>query len=361
MQILTAPCILPVDDWVDFDLVKHLLGLVGELLGGTVFLCQLQQHMGLVFLQICLGQQHHLFIDVLRLFYRIKSTGKRFHQFQCIAAGFPILNLALLLPQLELRGEWLHTQTGKGVVRQTNLPQKAETALHLPDHRLIWKIIRQERLGNNQSQDTQGLQQFIRLLTVVQLGQDLLAFLGPPAEVERRVAHHIIKTHLRLIGSDVAKGDIGSGKQISSHLAGFGVKLTPVEVGLHREEIEKTALPAGEVGHQVELGGLEDLSHQLTEAGRSKELPVLNLLFRLAVAVIVVKILPIQTVQATVSGIGIIDVLAGNSGLSRRSAVNQVENLLIEDFAALRIRWPYMILIFHAVTPFSWQRQDTCW
>ena len=230
VQVLTALGVPFIDSRVDLDLIKHLLGLVGKLLGGTVFLRQFQQHMGLVFLQVSLGQHQHLFIDVLRLPHRVKSMAEGLRKLQYITAGLPVLGLTFLLPQLEFCGERLHTQIGKGVVRQAHLPQKAETALHFPDHRLVRKIIGQERPGDDQRQDTQGFQQFRRLVTVVQLGQDLTVLPGPPTEIERGVAHHIVKTNLRLVGSDVARDDIGGGKQVSGHLAGFGVDLTSVEV-----------------------------------------------------------------------------------------------------------------------------------
>ena len=137
MQILAALGVPLPGGRMNLDLVKHLLGLVDKLLGFAVFLRQLQQHMGLVLLQVGLGQQKHLFIDVLCLSLRLKSIGERFCQLQHIAAGLPVLGLAFLLPQLELFGKCLHAQTGKCVIRQANLPQKAELALHFPDHRLI--------------------------------------------------------------------------------------------------------------------------------------------------------------------------------------------------------------------------------
>lgn len=124
------------------------------------------------------------------------------------------------------------------------------------------------------------------------------------------------------------------------HLAGFGVDLATVEIGLHGKEIEKAALTTGEVGHQVKLGGLEDFGYQLAEIRRGEELPVLNLLFRLAVAVVAVKVLSLQPMQAAVPGVGIVDVLAGNAGLGRSAAVNQIEHLFIERPAANGISNP---------------------
>ena len=127
------------------------------------------------------------------------------------------------------------------------------------------------------------------------------------------------------------------------HLAGFGVDLATVEIGLHGKEIEKAALTTGEVGHQVKLGGLEDFGYQLAEIRRGEELPVLNLLFRLAVAVVAVKVLSLQPMQAAVPGVGIVDVLAGNAGLGRSAAVNQIEHLFIERPAALRVGRNWMM------------------
>ena len=131
----------------------------------------------------------------------------------------------------------------------------------------------------------------------------------------------------------------------------FGVNFAAVEIGLHREEIEKTALAAGEVGHQIKLGGLESGGHQLAEARRSEKLAVLNLLFRLTIAVVVVVVFAVQSMQAAVAGVGVVNILTGDASLHRCSAVDQVEHLFIEHFAALRVGRSWTIVIFHFLTP----------
>ena len=97
-----------------------------------------------------------------------------------VRVGLPSLVRCLFLPELQLCRETADAQTGKSIVREQDLPQKAEPALHLPDLPLVSKIICQKRLGHDQRKDSQRLQYLCRFQAVVHLGGYLPAVFGPP-------------------------------------------------------------------------------------------------------------------------------------------------------------------------------------
>ena len=164
--------------------------------------------MGLVLLQLRLWQHKHPLVKPFCLFCRVEPIRKSVQVLGGIAAGSPAVNLTFPLPELKFCGEVIDAYLPKGVIRQADLAEKAEPALHLPDRRAIRKGVGQKGLWYHQGQDAQGLEQFCRLEAVLELGQTIAVRSVPP-QIKRRIAHNIIKAHLRLVGADIAKLQVG--------------------------------------------------------------------------------------------------------------------------------------------------------
>ena len=186
VEILAALHVFVLGGRVDFDLVEKFLCFIGKLAGTLVAPGQLQHHMGFIPLQLRFREHKHSLIEPFRLSYRVKPIRKSIWGLGGIAAGSPAVHRTFPLPELKFCGKVTDAHLPKGVIRQANLAEKTEPALHLPDRRTIRKGVCQKGLGYHQGQDTQGLEQFRRLDAAVELGQ-AISIRGVPPQIEGRI------------------------------------------------------------------------------------------------------------------------------------------------------------------------------
>ena len=169
MQVLAATGVAILCRGMHLDLIQELLRLIRKPLRGRAGARKLQEHIGLVLLQICFRQHQHLFVEYPRLLLDFIIVGKRVQDTGCVLSRRPAGSIGFLLPELELRLELLNTERCEHIVGQLDLPQKAELGLHCPYHTLIREVVRQEGLRDDKCKNTQRLHQLRRFQAVVQL------------------------------------------------------------------------------------------------------------------------------------------------------------------------------------------------
>ena len=97
----------------------------------------------------------------------------------------------------------------------------------------------------------------------------------------------------------------------------------------------------------------------MAKHGRGKKLSVLNLLLGLAVRSVIFIILPAQAVQAAVTRIQVIDVIAADPIVPGFAAVNKIQQFFIR-FLPLVLRYNGIInRILHLITSISRQAPET--
>ena len=148
------------------------------------------------------------------------------------------------------------------------------------------------------------------------------AVVVPPVDVKRRIAHHIVKPDIRLIAADVSQFQMGGREEVPGYFVCLGVQLAAVGIGFGRNEIEKAALAAGEIGHKVCFGQLQARHHKLADGGRCEKLPVFDLFLGLAVGMVIGKVFSIQPVQAAIARIGVEEIFRQDTELICTPAVN---------------------------------------
>ena len=229
MEILAALHVFVLGGRVDLDLVEELLRFIGKLAGALVASGQLQHYLGLILLQLRFREHERSLVEPFRFLHRIEPMRKRVQGLGSIAAGRPAAHLTFPLPELKFCGEVTDAHLSKSVIRQVDLAEKTVPALYLPDCSAIRKGVGQKGLGHHQGENAQRLEQFRRLDAVVELGQ-AIAVRGVPPQIEGRIAHNIVKAHLRLVGADIAKLQVGCRIKMMSYFIGFGVYLTAIDV-----------------------------------------------------------------------------------------------------------------------------------
>ena len=63
---------------------------------------------------------------------------------------------------------------------------------------------------------------------------------------------------------------------------------------------------------------------------------------------VVVKVRPLQPMQAAIAGVGVVDVLAGDTGLFRAADVNEIQDLLIQSLALLTGQVHFLLCVLHS-------------
>lgn len=169
--------------------------------------------------------------------------------------------------------------------------------------------------------------------------------------MEGRVAHHVVETDLRAVGADVALHQIGFRVEIPGHLVGVHIQLAAVNIGPGGRIIEEIPHAAGQVGNQVMLRGAQTGHDQLAQGGGCEKLPVFKQFFLLTVRMVAVKIFALQSMQAADPGVGVKNILPGDTAILRTAAVNQVDNLLVQFLALIPRNRRVLILIFHSNPP----------
>ena len=106
----------------------------------------------------------------------------------------------------------------------------------------------------------------------------------------------------------------------------------------------------GEVCYRFVHSRGQRLHDKLAKSGRRKELTVLDLLLSLRILMIVGKVRAFQAMQSTVSGIGIIDILAGDSRLFGQILIHQIEDLVVQLLSGFLGDRFVKVLILHSFT-----------
>ena len=102
------------------------------------------------------------------------------------------------------------------------------------------------------------------------------------------------------------------------------IQLTPIQIAFHWGKVEKTAHSTGEIRNDIRVNRVKTIHNELAHLGGGEKLAVLNLLLCAGVFIVAVKIRILQTMQSTISGIGIVDIFACNPRGLRKLIVNQI-------------------------------------
>ena len=258
-------------------------------------------------------------------------------------------SVQLLLPKEYLGSVAIHAKRFERILLNGDLTQEREIFCQFGNFRAVQIFVGQERRRHHNRHNAQRLQQLRRFQAVVHLRDDL-ATLRLPFQIERRVAHYIVKPHIRLIETDITVFQISGGVKIVRYFVGLDVQLTAVEVCLQRHEVTEVGDARGEVCYRFVHSRGQCLHDKLAKSGRRKELTVLDLLLGLRILMIVGKVRAFQAMQSTVSGIGIIDILAGDSRLFGQILVYQIEDLVVQLLSGFLGNRFIKVLILHSFT-----------
>ena len=258
-------------------------------------------------------------------------------------------SVQLLLPKEYLGSVAIHAKRFERILLDGYLTQEREIFCQFGNFCAVQIFVSQERRRYHNRHNAQRLQQLRRFQTVVHLRNDL-AILRLPFQIERRVAHHIVKPHIRLIETDITVFQISGGVKVVRYFVGLDIQLTAVEVCLQRHEVTEVGDARGEVCYRFVHSRGQRLHDKLAKSGRRKELTVLDLLLSLRILMIVGKVRAFQAMQSTVSGIGIIDILAGDSRLFGQILIHQIEDLVVQLLSGFLGDRFVKVLILHSFT-----------
>ena len=336
---------------IALDLIEHFLNLIMEIVivpGMKSQLCA-----ATIPLHPFLSRGNNIFTNNIQQRRRVIQAG-HVEPICCVQVIVrTILRLIqLLLPEHKVGREIGNAQVFESAFRNRDLSQKREIFFQFGDFQAIQKTVCQKGCGNNDCHNPKGLEQLSCFDAVIHL-REVFSLIGVPFQIEGRVANHIIKTHIWVIIANILVFQICGGIEIVRNLVGFNVQFTSVEISFHRHIVTEVCDARCQIGNGFIHTRLQSFHHKLTEHGRRVKLSVLDLLLGFRKLVVIVVIRTVQTVQSTIAGIGIENILTGNSRLSCQILIHQIEDLFIQLLTGFLRDRLILILVFHHVTCFQ--------
>ena len=257
VDIGKARIVLFLRGWMASDLIQVFLHPIEKVAFCGSQLGHLQKDPASVILKIGFCHHDKLLVNCGCRYAREAKKNGNVRKVGRVPPGRPAGRGAFLLPELDLCCEAADAAEGKCLIRQHDLPQKAEPALHHANGAFIGEAVREKGCWHDDGQNTERLEELGGFQTVILMGRHDRTIRHDPAQVKGGIAQNVVKMSLGVIVSDIALNDVGPRVEVTGNGIGVGIDLAAVGIVLVWQEVKEVSHAAGKVRNQIRVGKVQ--------------------------------------------------------------------------------------------------------